>query len=239
MPELAFEEKLRAYGLEYFGKYYSVYKGTVADNVDPQSQGRVKVRVPALGRDDELEKFAYPILPFAGPRQGFFFPPEVGDHVWVVFEGGNPTQPRYFGGWWRNPSKSVSGSDVPPTSNPRGDAPQIRELRTKAGHRIVFDDGKISSGITIQTPKGNLIRLKDDDGKIEIISVGDVRVQGQEVKVEATSAVVESATADIRSPQIKINNGTKVAAAIGDTTVGSPSTHTITGPPVAGRPLIP
>lgn len=234
-----FFDKLKRFGLEYYGLYYSVYKGIVTDNVDPQDQGRIKVQLPELGRDDPLELFAYPISPFAGAGFGIFFPPEVDARVWVMFEGGNPTLPLYLGGWWSNPSKAPGGSQVPIDAAPNGQAPLVREIRTKAGHRIIFDDGGQSPGITIQTANGCILQLKDDEQVINIIASQEVSVQAASATVEATQVSVKANAVDINGQLVRINGGTKFAAAIGDTTVGSPGSHTIIGPPAGGRPLIP
>jgi uncharacterized protein involved in type VI secretion and phage assembly len=230
--------KLKRFGLEYLGLYYGTYKGIVTDNTDPQDQGRVKVRMPELGRDEALEFFAYPISPFAGDGFGIFFPPEVDARVWIVFEGGNPTMPLYLGGWWPNPSKAPGGSQVPAEASPNGQSPLVREIRTKGGHRIIFDDGT-DPGITIETQNGSSIQIKDSEGTVKIIATQEVSVEALTVTVEATQVSVKSQIANIDGSFIRINSGTKFAAAIGDQTVGSASVHTITGPPSAGRPLIP
>lgn len=239
MDDAEFFEKLKRFGLEYYGLYYSVYKGIVTDNVDPQDQGRIKVQLPELGRDDPLELFAYPISPFAGPGHGFFFPPEVDARVWVMFEGGNPTLPLYLGGWWTNPTKAPGGSQVPVEASPKGQAPLVREIRTKGGHRIVFDDGGENPGITIQTSNGSIVQLNDDSGTVKIVATQEVTVEATTVTVEATQVSVKSQIANIDGSLIRINGGSKPAAAIGDQTAGGFFVHTITGPPSAGRPLIP
>jgi uncharacterized protein involved in type VI secretion and phage assembly len=233
------EEKLRRFGLEYYGLYYSVYKGIVTDNADPQDQGRIKVRLPELGRDDPLELFAYPISPFAGPGHGFFFPPEVDARVWVMFEGGNPTLPLYLGGWWSNPSKAPGGSQIPVDAYAKGQAPLVREIRTKAGHRIIFDDGGSAPGITIQTANGCIVQLADSSQAIKIIAAQDVTIQSTSATVEATQVSVKANIVSVDGALVRINGGAKFAAAIGDQTVGGATSQVITGPPTAGRPLIP
>lgn len=221
--------KIQIFGLEYFGKYYGIYPATVSSNKDPQSQGRVKVSVPMLGRDDPVAEWAYPVSPFAGNKLGFFFPPEDGDLVWVMFEGGNPSLPVYVGGWWKNPTKTAVGSVVPTEAKPNGQAPTVRELKTKSGHRIIFDEG-VNPGITIQTAKGDTIRMNDNSNSIEIIASSEVSVKASSVKVKATTAEVSasstkvsSSTADIQAnftnisaSLLKLNNGIRPVARLGD-----------------------
>jgi type VI secretion system secreted protein VgrG len=224
-------KKIQIFGLEYYGKYYGVYAGTVTSNKDPQSQGRVKVQVPALGRDDALAAWAYPVSPFAGDKIGFFFPPEEGSVVWLMFEGGNPSLPLYLGGWWKNPTKTAVGGMVPTDAKPNGQSPTVREIRTRSGHRIIFDEGA-DPGITIQTAKGNIIRMKDNSKSIEVISSGEIIAKAGTIKVQATSAEVSASsvkvsasTADVQANYMnlaaslmRLNNGSSPVARVGDGT---------------------
>jgi len=72
----------------FFGKY----RGTVADNSDPQKRGRIKARVPDIfGNEDS--GWALPSLPYAGDGVGLFLIPPADAWVWIEFEGGNPDKP--------------------------------------------------------------------------------------------------------------------------------------------------
>ena len=50
-------------------RYFGKYRGTVTDNADPTSRGRLKVNVPAVLGD--LEVWAMPCVPYAGDGVGF------------------------------------------------------------------------------------------------------------------------------------------------------------------------
>ncbi len=79
-------------------RYWGKYRGIVVDNDDAEKLGRVQVQVPAvLG---EVARWALPCVPYAGDKVGFFCPPEAGAHVWVEFEGGDPTRPIWVGCFW-------------------------------------------------------------------------------------------------------------------------------------------
>lgn len=87
----------------YIRTYPSLYRGIVEDNKDPKSLGRCKVRVPSVHGS-----LSYPIdiLPWARPlvlspvseNKGSVNIPDVGDIVWVLFEGADKEFPIYFGG---------------------------------------------------------------------------------------------------------------------------------------------
>ena len=79
-------------------RYWGKHRGIVIDNDDPEHLGRVQVQVPAvLG---EVARWALPCVPYAGDKVGFFCPPEPKSHVWVEFEGGDPTRPIWVGCFW-------------------------------------------------------------------------------------------------------------------------------------------
>lgn len=106
---------VKDFGLEYFKKYYGLYCGEVVDNVDPQRQDRVRVKVPMLGLPsgkDTLPNWAYPIIgPFtAGPDKGSTFLPRIGDMVWVSFRNGNSSLPQYSSGGGMPPGRSLPSS---------------------------------------------------------------------------------------------------------------------------------
>lgn len=133
------------YGIERAtGRFYSIYKAEVVDNVDPTKTGRITVRCPAVGTDDELN-WAIPSMPFTGAGYGCYFPPEIGEFVWVEFLDGNINYPIYRGGWWIE--GEITENFVNNDGTIRG-----RGIKTKGGHTLVFVDGQDD----------------DDDGQIEI-----------------------------------------------------------------------
>lgn len=72
--------------------YPGVYRGTVYSVKDPLSQGRLKLRVPQLFADQQTE-WAWPLDAAGIVGQA----PEVGQGVWVMFEGGDPAYPIWVG----------------------------------------------------------------------------------------------------------------------------------------------
>lgn len=182
----AFWEGFVRYGLEAFGKYYSVYRaqvtevdqkqvglGKVSGNVDPMNQGRIEIIVPSFGSTTPLVAPAYPITPFGAKNAGMFFPPDPGDLVYVVFENGNPRIPLYLGGWWLNPRDGPvakpSTTDLPEVFRKGTQQPTVRGIRTKSGHEILFDDTPGAGKVVIQSgSKKHQILLDDTNDKIVI-----------------------------------------------------------------------
>jgi uncharacterized protein involved in type VI secretion and phage assembly len=146
--------------------FYGKYRGTVTDTDDPDQSGRVKVQVPSLFDDDSTD-WAMPCLPYAPSGHGFFVMPEVGDTVWVEFEGGDPSHPIWNGGWW-----------------PTGKAPNLKPaqklIETASGQHLLLDDTSGSLQIEIKDGNGNTITLA---------SSGITLARGS-VKIEITDSSV-------------------------------------------------
>lgn len=139
-----FMERVSEHGLAYtLRRYYSTYRGRVIrndeDTDDPASGlGRVQVQVLFAGHTAPVTEWVDPIFIGAAADRGFFWPPEVGDAVWVVFLEGNPSRPLcYLGSWF--------GAEELPTEfayRSVGDRkiPQVRGFISRLGHKVIFTD---------------------------------------------------------------------------------------------------
>jgi hypothetical protein len=175
--------------LGYFGKY----SGIVKSNADDKKLGRLKVTVPSLFPADE-QMLARPALPY-----GVFFVPENDMHVWVEFEGGDSTLPLWTG------VQVIEGS--PWADEADADPPTKRVLRTKAHHRIEFNDKDGDEAILIVDGKnGHSIELTADgiavkDGKnshaVTLDAQGVVVTDGKNshsVELKSAGATVKAAS---------------------------------------------
>jgi uncharacterized protein involved in type VI secretion and phage assembly len=82
-----------------------LYRADVMDNRDPEKLGRLKVRF-ALA-EAAATAWAKACLPPA-QMHAPFVPPDVGDPVWIMFEGGDPYSPVWLGCAW------TAGTSNPP-----------------------------------------------------------------------------------------------------------------------------
>lgn len=129
-----FLQKLIEYGLEHFRKYYSLYRAEVMKVDDPEERGRIQIKCPEVGHTAVLERWVDPSWPAAGKNRGWFWPPEVGDSVWVSFERGDANRPNlYFGGWFGD-------KEVPKELGYASKNPKRRGFATRTGHTIVFNE---------------------------------------------------------------------------------------------------
>jgi hypothetical protein len=134
---------IRRHGIEFFGRYYSLYPGKIISVDDPDFQGRIKVAVPALtgSMTEALNAFAYPLYP-----PGFFLPPKVGDTVEVMFDSGDPRAPRYVGQWILQNQLPTEFQQNPPTK---------RFWKSPDGHIVILSDDT--------TGDGQLVELRHKD----------------------------------------------------------------------------
>lgn len=100
-------------------KAYGLYRGVVANNLDPKQKGRLKIKVPQLLANETTE-WAWP----AELSNVKIDVPEVGQGVWVMFEGGDISYPVWVGTFGR-----VVGTSILPllssVSSVSGTAPYL------------------------------------------------------------------------------------------------------------------
>ena len=170
--------------------------GVVTDNEDPEGMGRVKVGLPWRADDDE-SYWARIAVPMAGPDRGTYFLPEVDDEVLVAFDAGEIRHPYVLGALW-------NGEDAPPETN-RDGKNDVREIRSRSGHELVFDDAESAGSLEITTSGGHSVVLDDATGG-ETITIEDSSGQNS-IEFDATegSLDIESgATLSIEAPSVEI-----------------------------------
>ncbi len=132
--------------------------GIVTDNDDPKNLGRIRLRFPWREADDESYWARIATL-MAGKEYGSYCVPEIDEEVLVAFAGGDVHKPFVIGSLW-------NGTNNPPQeANEEND---IRELVSRDGHRLQFDDDETDGGLRIETNAGHTIELADSEGGEQI-----------------------------------------------------------------------
>ncbi len=208
-------------------KIYGVVVGIVTNNKDPDSLGRVKVKITRISGEDE-SNWARVISFMAGKERGAFYLPEVDDEVLVAFEYGDINLPYVIGSLW-------NGKDRPPLTNDDGKN-NLRVIKSRSGHIIRLDDtegqekieivDKTEKNIVVIDSKENKISIKSEkdieisapNGKvtigakeIEIKSSGSTKIEAKEIEAKASSSakVEASSSMDLRaSGNLKIKGAT-------------------------------
>lgn len=188
---------------------------TVVQNQDPEGLGRVKVRFPWRENPDESH-WARMAVPMAGGDRGAWFLPEVGDEVLVACDAEKVEHPYVLGALW-------NGQQKPPQNNSDGKN-DIRMIRSRGGHEIIFDDGAQGSidihlkdkkrkvrldpdGITISDDSGNQMEIKSTPGTITIKSNASISLQSKtiDIKADASMTLQATGTLTIQGALVKIN----------------------------------
>ena len=196
------------------GLIRGVSVGVVAQNKDPEGLGRVKIQFPWRENSDESH-WARIAVPMAGKDRGVWFLPEVGDEVLVACDAERVEHPYVLGALW-------NGQEAPPETNSDGKN-DIRKIRSRSGHEIIFDDGAQGridihlkdnkrlrmdpDGILISDDKGNQIEIKSVPGTITIQSNAKLSIQSKviDIKADASMTLQATGTLTIQGALVKIN----------------------------------
>lgn len=197
------------------GVIQGVSVAIVSQNKDPDGLGRVKLRFPWRENPDETF-WARLAVPMAGKDRGTWFLPEVGDEVLVACEAGKVEHPYVLGSLW-------NGQDTPPETNADG-RNDIRKIRSRSGHEIVFDDGAQGrieihlkddartvrldpDGIQIHDDSGNRIEITSASGAISIKSAATLSIESQSIEIKAGASLTlrASGTLTIQGSLVQIN----------------------------------
>lgn len=165
------------------GRWYGVYPALVSDIKDPEGQGRVKVTLPWSpdAGGDRYEAWARVATLMGGNNRGTWFIPDVEDEVLLVFEGGDPRRPYVIGGLW-------NGRDAPPDSMDGAGNNYRKVIRSRNGVRVTLDDSVGQEKLTLETPGGQKVTLKDGPGSVVVEDSN-----GNSVKLEASGVTITAA----------------------------------------------
>lgn len=72
-------------------RFFGIYRGLVADTEDPIGAKRLKLVVPQI-LGEAITSWAWSIQ-----GNSTSYSPQVGEGVWVMFEGGDPNFPLWIG----------------------------------------------------------------------------------------------------------------------------------------------
>jgi hypothetical protein len=113
-------------------RFYGLYRGIVYRNDDPDSHNRLQVKVPQVFAD-QATGWAWPVhTPGA-----VMILPNVGDGVWVHFEGGDPSYPVWSGQF--KPSLDLANAGPPGPAGPVGPPGPVGTGGQKGHYGTFFD----------------------------------------------------------------------------------------------------
>jgi uncharacterized protein involved in type VI secretion and phage assembly len=212
-------------------KMRGVHLAIVLDNKDGDGNPgfRVKVKFPWLN-DQEKTYWARIAIPMAGPDRGAYVLPEIEDQVLVVFEHGDINRPLVIGALWSKKQEPVEVNASAKNNT--------KLIKSRAGHRIIFDDTQGAEKVTIvDKTKKNKIVLDTAAKVVQIECAGDITVKAADNVIMHSNAlkVGTSATLKGKGQQMLAHTGAtfgfKAGAAINIT--GSSITINVANSPAA------
>ncbi|WP_433830963.1 phage baseplate assembly protein V [Actinoplanes sp. CA-015351] len=169
----------------------NVVLGVVDDLKDPANLGRIRALLPQHG--NQLSEWAPIVSAGAGKGRGSYFRPERGDQVMIAFERGDLRRPYVLGGVWCVPGP-------PPEKSGVAEVNDVRQIITRSGHVLRFDDKQGAERIELITAGGQQkVVLDKAAGRIEVTATaGQVVVDAAgDVTVKSSANLSLTATGDI------------------------------------------
>lgn len=174
----------------------------VTANADPDGLSGVKVQMPWQKAKDETTPYIPLLQKYGGDSRGSHIIPEIGDTVFVDFQGNNAELPIVIGTMTSTKEKSSYRT-------PDND---LKVFHSRSGNRIISDDAK--GDITIESQQGQTIAVINGDGNIRfkapkniefdagediIMNAGkNLRVDAKEnIEIDAGNNIFKSAGNDI------------------------------------------
>ena len=166
-----------------------IYTAKVVDTNDPESLGRVKVKLLGFGEDLEMPWLRI-VQNTASVDHGSFILPEVDDEVVLIKGSGDSTENMIILGVLYN------GTNKP--AYPAGDGENnLKLIRTREGNELIFDDTSGAAKITIQSPESGdtMIELDQANTKITIFAQAEIMIEAPDTSVTVSSndVIVEAA----------------------------------------------
>jgi uncharacterized protein involved in type VI secretion and phage assembly len=220
-----FVESIYRFGLERFRRYYGPYRAIVVSNQDPQFKGRIQIHCPRARLNPDNNIWIQPMDAGAGSNKGQFWPPDIGDGVWIFFDNGDPTKPLcYMGGWYGGVQQTElnqalapdsSGNPVrkgwvsPGQKNPNG--------TWAGGHQIILDDTSGQEQLIVQHSSGLRVLITNDsvsvgseDGEFEPMIKGSTAQEWFNTHIH-DSAVGPTSPPSIPFPEAALSQNTKTS----------------------------
>jgi phage protein D len=175
--------------------------GIVTNNNDPENMGRVRVMIPALGKDttnkDAEGWWARIASVSAGKERGLMMLPVVGEEVLLGFEHGDITRPYVLGSLFNG--KDTPGNDLLQEKNGSFalKSDEKAYIQTKKDLTIK-SDGKMIVEVTQDVEEKYKAAWKNETtGKTSLKATQAFEAEGQSVTVKGQTGVTIESTATV------------------------------------------
>lgn len=168
----------------------------VTANADPDGLSAVQVQMPWQQAKGETTPYIPLMQNYGGDARGSHIIPEIGDTVFVDFQGNNAELPIVIGTMTSRKEKSGY-------STPNNDIKAV--MHSRSGNRIITDDD--TGDITIESQKGETIAVIHGDGNIRFKAP-------KNIEFEAGEDIIMKAGRDIKADakeNIEIEAGNNIS----------------------------
>jgi len=156
-------------------------RAIVTDIDDPDKLGRVRVKYPYLGdAANTPSPWAKVLRPVSHDGSGDWFLPDVGDEVLVSYERGSKENPVVLGAVYSAQKK------VPDLANFDAKKNNLRAIKTKVGHLLLFDDDQ---AITLQHKDGHTLILKNESVELKNKSGTSIQLKDGKLTIDAADSI--------------------------------------------------
>ncbi|MDA8128546.1 MAG: phage baseplate assembly protein V [Betaproteobacteria bacterium] len=165
---------------------------------DPDKRSRVQVKLLAFDAvaQQDSTMWARVVAPFAGDDRGTYFLPDVGDEVFVSFVQGDARYPVVLGGLWNGAAKA-------PADIQSGGVNRYKRIKSKNGIVVTLDDQSGQETLTLETPGGQKVTLKDGPGSVTLEDSN-----GNSIKMESAGITIQaSAKVAVQASQVNVSAG--------------------------------
>ncbi len=181
----------------------------VTANADPDGLSGIQVQMPWQTASGQTTPYIPMVQKYGGDARGSHVLPEIGDTVFVDFQGGNAELPIVTGTMTSNTEKSGF-------STPNND---LKVFRTRSGNKAIFNDE--TGDVTIESEKGQTLAVLYGDGNVKVKAPKNIEFEaGEDIILNAgrdiTSNAGQNITENAGTNHISIANGNMTQNAVGD-----------------------
>jgi uncharacterized protein involved in type VI secretion and phage assembly len=196
--------------------YFGIYPATVTNIVDPESQGRIQVRLALPGTKVTLA-WAKLVTPYAGEDQGIEILPSVDSDVVVAFQAGDVRSPYVVGACWNGKTPPVSA-----------DAANNKRLwKSRAKSLFEFDDTQGAEKVTLSTQSGHTLVLSNATRDVKLVHAnGSVIILTADGRVQIrgnTMVEIAAPALNVHCPAASFDGIVKCTTLIASSGVVSPA----------------
>lgn len=160
----------------------------VTANADPDGLSGVQVQMPWQTASGQTTPYIPMVQKYGGDTRGSHVLPEIGDTVFVDFQGGNAELPIVTGTMTSNTEKSGF-------STPNND---LKVFRTRSGNKAIFNDE--TGDVTIESEKGQTLAVLYGDGNVKVKAPKNIEFEaGEDVVITAGKNIKMEAQENIEA----------------------------------------